>query len=235
MVDAMLSGAPTPIKMRLRDLSAPLSSASGLLNSCGEMRLDFAAAALALWRTCGQPHYHAMRGLLAAADSKLRKTALLIAHLLEEIEALSGAPKESARAELELFRNQLEKARESLANLEIDVHCALVRLCTDKNETEEEGAWQPTPGSAETFAGQWLEHESTAPPQAKEQKALLSRCTKENNPWLWMRAKVDWIRRGAPPAQVEKTDLWLENSALNDLLHCTMLEESVQQASKNLL
>jgi len=232
MVDALLTRGPTPMKMRLRDLSAPLSSASKLLNSCCKMRLDFAAAALALWRTCGQPHYHAMRGLLAASDSKLRKTALLIAHLLEEIEALSGAPKESAHAELDLFREQLEKARESLANLEIDVHCALVRLCTEKNEHE--STWQPTPESAETFAGQWLQHESTAPPQAEEQKALFSSCTNENNPWLWIRAKADWSRRGATTTPREKADLWLENAAIHDLFHCTMLEESAQQPTKNL-
>jgi hypothetical protein len=233
-VDALLSGSADPLTMLLRDLAAPLDSASKLLDSCGEMRLDFSAAALALWRTCGQSHYHAMRGLLAAADTKLRKTALSISYLLEEIEALADAPKESAHAELEVFQKQLETDHLALGHLEVDVHAALVRLCTSENATP--SPWQPQPGDSEALEKQWKNHESRASPKSEEQTALLAHCWKENNPWLCFRAEADWTRMGAPPDKTMEGQphSWLKNKALTDLLRCTMLEEATHLDSENL-
>jgi hypothetical protein len=230
MVDTLLNRSPAPQEIRLRDLGSPINSAIKLRNACGKMRLDFAASALALWRTCGQDHYHATRALLAASDRKLRKNALDTTQIIEKIEALSGTSKDSAYADLNLYRKRLEDNRQALENLELDVHRSLVSLCTQIGSAS---PWNPTHGTATKMQQAWQVHESAILKDPETYSALVALCVASNNPWLGSRAQSDWGRRQStlPAGTAALPEAWLKDEVLKELQDCTMIETTAQRQS----
>ena len=230
MVDTLLNSSSASQEIRLRDLGSPINSAIKLRNACGKMRLDFAASALALWRTCGREHYHSMRALLAVADEKLRKNALDTTDIIEKIEALAGTLKESAFIKLDLQRERLIRNRQTLENLELDVHKSLVRLCT---QVKSASPWKPTHGAATKMREAWQIHESSDLEDRDAYPAFLSLFIEANNPWLGFRAHSDWKRRqpDLPTTSAVLPEAWLSDKVLKELQDCTMIETTDQHRS----
>lgn len=230
MVDTLLNSSSASQEIRLRELGSPINSAIKLRNACGKMRLDFAASALALWRTCGREHYHSMRALLAIADKKLRNNALNTTDIIEKIEALAGTPRESAFTELDLHREQLVRNRQTLENLELDVHKSLVRLCT---QVKSASPWKPTDGAAIKMREAWDIHESSGLADHDTYPAFLSLFIEANNPWLGFRAHSDWQRRQPvfSAASAVLPEVWLSDKILKEFHDCTMIETTDQHRS----
>jgi hypothetical protein len=199
-LDALLNEANVFSKSSNAGTNELQESASSLLESCCERRLQYAAGALALWRTSGPSLFHAFRGLLKSADRRLRSSAIQIASDLDRLDTVNSI--DQARP----LRDSLLRERERLSQIDSDVLSALVRLCTPKVETK---ALEPldTPYDQRPLANAIKNtnnvssqpHETLACPallltqkwlhfeQGTPDDDLALACRHENNPWLWIR------------------------------------------------
>ena len=95
-----------------------------------ERRLQYAAGALALWRTSGPSLFHAFRGLLKSADRRLRSSAIQISSDLDRLDTIESIGRAKP------VRDSLIRERERLSQIDADVLSALVRLCTPQVENK---------------------------------------------------------------------------------------------------